>query len=611
MSDFDLYSADGDVSEGASLDTNPADETAPENSAEETPSAENNAAEAVEYAEPAEEMAAEETAADEHESAETEIIAESEQTAESEIAAAPEQIPEPETVAEPIITAEPEHTADQTPGRAEYAEAPRTRIPAAPAAGYRQQGYQPQGQPQAYAPQYGQQPYPNQNYGQPSQGYYSQASNEYIYSPKPPKKKSNAGKIAIIAISGILAVFVIAIASISAYNFFTLKNGVANGSNLYANKSGGSLTGDNDVILDDYNNENDEIQGGASDIEVVDDEDEDEPEDAETSAGPTAIRDFPSLEQLAAPEDAMAIPDIYDKLSPSVVGVSCTVRNGTQVGTGFVISEDGYIVTNAHVIEDFLSVMIVDAELSEYEAEVIGYDSTTDIAVLKADLDGKDLIPVEFGKSSELRIGELAIAIGNPLGFDLYGTMTTGIISGLNRTVTVEDNTMNLLQTSAVINNGNSGGPLIDAYGRVIGITSAKVSTQYGEGLGFAIPIDEAIPIIESLIKYGYVPGRPSLGITGQNITELMSFYYRMPMGVYVFSVAPDSGADKAGIVAGDIIIAIQGESVETSEQLNDIKNKYAVGDTVTLTVYRGGENFDIDVVLSESTPEMTGRTGE
>lgn len=456
--------------------------------------------------------------------------------------------------------------------------------------------YVSQPQQNYYQPQ---QPY-QVPYQQPSQGYYRPQTNEYVYAPQAPKKKSGAGKAVFIAIIGILSVFVISVASISGYSYYQ---------RVKAAQEKPFRPGASDVPMDEHEFRHD------SDEEEV----EDLPED--NSAGnsadsiknePDKIRDFPTLEQLAIPDDAMSIPDIYDKVSPSVVGVSCNIKGGTQTGTGFIISEDGYIVTNAHVIEDYVAVMIVDGDMNEFEAEVIGSDSQTDIAVLKIDPSGKDLVPVEFGKSSELRIGELAIAIGNPLGFDLYGTMTTGIISGLDRSVTIGDNTMNLLQTSASINRGNSGGPLIDAYGRVIGITSAKIDSTYGESLGFAIPIDEALPIVRNLIEYGYVIGRPSIGINGRDISEILSTFMGVPQGVYVWTVTAGSGADLAGIMPEDIIIGIEGHTITSMNELNAIKNQYSVGDTVTLTIYRtysyewggrDGKSFDVEVVLTEAMP--------
>lgn len=476
-----------------------------------------------------------------------------------------------------------------------------------------QQPVQPSPQQQNYIPYnqpYQQNPPYNRQYGQaqqPSMGYYQPHTNEYIYSPAPSSKKSKAGKIALICIAAILTVFVF---SVGIYSVFTIGERYSIdqfSDNLFADRDGSSSKKDDDYI-DDHRNDT-EIEG--------EDEIPEENHSAQNVAvTPTPVRDYPSLEQLSAPSDAMSLPDIYDKVIQSVVGVSCYVEGGTQTGTGFVIdAEEGYIVTNAHVIEDYVTVMIVDHDLNEYEAEVIGFDTQSDIAVLRIDPSDKDLVAVDLGTSDDLRIGELAIAIGNPLGFDLYGTMTTGIISGLDRTVTISDITMNLLQTSASINNGNSGGPLIDAYGRVIGITSAKVASTYGESLGFAIPIDEAIPIIENLIQYGYVIGRPSIGISGQDISELLSLYLRLPQGILVHSVTPGSGAEAAGIMPEDVIIGIQGETITNMNELNNIKNQYSVGDTITLTIYRivprsdtvgrsKGESFDVEVVLGESTPE-------
>lgn len=472
-------------------------------------------------------------------------------------------------------------------------------------------------QPQPPQYQYGawqnQQPYghPAQQYQQ-SRGYYRPQTNEYVYAPQPPKKKRNVGKGLLIAVVTVLSVFVVSLASVSLYRFVT-SPGLPNDT-LHSK-----------VPMDEHEFRNDADEEDVDDKNPMGDSGIEETEDvAENANGAgnavapsrTQLRDFPSIEQLAAPDDAMSIPDIYDKVSPSVVGVSCKVSRGTQLGTGFIISEDGYILTNAHVIDGGQTVMVVDSDMNEYEAEVIGSDAQTDIAVLKIDPSEMDIVPVEFGKSSELRIGELAIAIGNPLGFDLYGTMTTGIISGLNRTVTIEDNTMTLLQTSASINNGNSGGPLINAYGQVIGITSAKIDSTYGESLGFAIPIDEALPIVENLVQYGYVIGRPSIGISGKDITEILSIYLGVPEGVYVSSVVDGSGAQAAGIQPEDIIIGIEGTTITNMNELNEVKNKFKVGDTVTLTIYRtsvsdwggrNGESFDVEVVLGEASPDPQG----
>lgn len=498
-----------------------------------------------------------------------------------------QQIREPSQNAVPPYhqTEQPQQPYHQTE-QVQQSEQPRT-----PDNGYYQQNPYYNRSQQPYAPQ-NQQGYPQQ----PSQGYYRPETNEYVYSPAPQKKKGGAGKAAIVAIVAALSLFVVSIFAVAAVDF---AKSIANP------QSSTTLPRDDHNITDnrDYHDKKTPLDKNDDKKELPDESEEidDEKTTPAASVDPEPIRDFPTIEQLSTPTDAMPLPDIYDKLSRSVVGISCAVRGGRQTGTGFIISEDGYIVTNAHVISGATSIMIVDGEQKEYNAEVIGSDTSTDIAVLRIDPDEIDLYPVELGKSGDLRIGELTIAIGNPLGFDLYGTMTTGIVSGLNRSVTIDDNTMNLLQTSASINHGNSGGPLIDAYGRVIGITSAKIDSTYGEGLGFAIPIDEAIPIIENLIRYGYVTGRPSIGISGQDISDMMSLFYNMPKGVYVFVVEEGSGADKAGIIPGDLIIGIEGETIENTDQLNAIKNRFAVGDTVTLTIYRKGQNFDVSVELTEA----------
>ena len=204
----------------------------------------------------------------------------------------------------------------------------------------------------------------------------------------------------------------------------------------------------------------------------------------------------------------------------------------------------------------------------------------------------------------------MVVAIGNPLGLEFQNTVTCGIISALNRRVTINDNAMTLIQTDTAINSGNSGGPLINSAGQVIGINSAKMSSSYSsnsasvEGIGFAIPMTEAKEIIDDLINYGYVTGRPQLGISCQDVSESVSQAYQIPVGVYVISVTEGGAADQAGLRPADVITAIQGETVTTTEELNNVKNQYNAGDTVTLTVVRSGEKQEmkIDVALEEVT---------
>lgn len=315
-----------------------------------------------------------------------------------------------------------------------------------------------------------------------------------------------------------------------------------------------------------------------------------------------------SLLQMAAKENALTIPQIVDKVSPSVVGISCKISGssgtGVGTGTGIIMTQDGYIITNGHVVEDATEITVViaskDNKLDEVKAKLIGLDAQTDLAVVKIEKTG--LIPAEFGKSSDLQVGELAIAFGNPLGFELAGSVTGGIISALNRELTIEDKQLTLIQTDAAINPGNSGGPLVNSYGQVIGINSAKISSSYAEGLGFAIPIDEAKPIIDNLIQYGYVKGRPMLGVSGEEITDVVARYYNLPQGIVVRFIDPKSGAEKAGIKLGDIITAIDDKPVQTMNELNTVKESHKAGEKVKLTVYREGKNIDIDVELMEAT---------
>lgn len=343
--------------------------------------------------------------------------------------------------------------------------------------------------------------------------------------------------------------------------------------------------------------------------------------------------------QLASTNGSMSVADIVKKVTPSVVGVQSTFsssngsnnnpmngyggffgygsqgNNGSQgmtgVGTGIIMSKDGYIVTNAHVIYDdeygygeasSVQIQMSDEETT-YDARIVAYDKEADIAVLKIDAD--NLTPAEFGDSSSCEVGEMVVAIGNPLGLQFQNTVTCGIISALDRKVTINDNTMTLIQTDTAINNGNSGGPLINSSGQVIGINSAKMSSTYSgeatvEGIGFAIPMSEAKSIVDDLINYGYVTGRPQLGISCQDVTEAVSQAYNIPVGAYIFSVTAGGAADQAGLQPGDVITGIQDQTISTTEELNAVKNQYKAGDTIALTYVRAGETKKVDVTLAE-----------
>ncbi len=319
-----------------------------------------------------------------------------------------------------------------------------------------------------------------------------------------------------------------------------------------------------------------------------------------------------SLESSAARSDtdreALSITQIVAQGKPAVVAIDTETTVATpfgrnsvipSAGSGFIISADGYVVTNHHVISGAQSIQVTLDNGDTYKASLVGSDPANDIAVLK--IDGADLPTVQLGDSSDLEVGELAVAIGNPLG-QLSGTVTAGIISALDRTITVDGQDMMLLQTDAAINAGNSGGALFNSFGEVIGINTAKNSGSGIEGLGFAIPIDHAEPIIEQLIEKGSVPEPPRIGIYTQDVTAEMAQQYDLPEGVYVVQVGEGSPAAAAGIQRGDVIIAINGQETLTTSAINAVKNTIQAGDTMNLTIIRDGEKLEIPVVLAEAT---------
>ncbi len=306
--------------------------------------------------------------------------------------------------------------------------------------------------------------------------------------------------------------------------------------------------------------------------------------------------------------------EISQKVGPSVVGVTSTINTVMGIfnfstttqgtGSGIIISDDGYIVTNNHVIDGAASVKVTLNTGGEYEAKVVGKDEKTDLAVLKITPD-ETLTVAELGDSSQIQVGERAVAIGNPLGMEFFGSTTQGIISAINRTITVENKTMNVIQTDAAINEGNSGGALVNAYGQVIGINAVKILSSTVEGMGFAIPISEAKPIIEDLIKYGYVKGRPVLGISYRDVTEEMARRQDWPVGVQVMSTMVGSGAEIAGLEQGDIILKVDGKKVKTGDELNKIKDTHKPGDVLKLEVYKYETGFTVtvSVKLNEERP--------
>ncbi len=311
---------------------------------------------------------------------------------------------------------------------------------------------------------------------------------------------------------------------------------------------------------------------------------------------------------------ANSTSEIVKKTADSVVEISTeSVVTGSfaqqyvqqGAGSGVIISQDGYILTNNHVINGANSVKVRLRDSTEYDATIVGSDSDNDIALLKVSATG--LSPATFGDSNSLAVGDYVVAIGNPLG-ELGGTVTDGIISALARKVTIEDTQMTLLQTNAQVNPGNSGGGLFNANGELVGIVNAKQSATEVEGIAFAIPINNVLDILSDLKEYGYVTGKVDLGIDFTDITsDETAFYYGVNQtGCYVLSVDSGSNAEKAGVTRGDLVTKVNDTDVSTSEDITTALEKAEVGDTVTFTVSRRGTSKTISFVLEEYVPAVS-----
>lgn len=298
-------------------------------------------------------------------------------------------------------------------------------------------------------------------------------------------------------------------------------------------------------------------------------------------------------------EDGLSGVDVYAKAAPSIVGIKATslINNSSNSGSGIIMTEDGYIITNNHVIENADKLTVVLNDNTQYEAEIIGADKKTDLAVLKI-TPNTALIPAEFGDSDQLVVGSRAYAIGSPGGLELQNTFTGGFISAINRDITIDDRVMTLLQTDASINPGNSGGALINEYGQIIGITTAKLGVSYYEGLGFAIPINSAKEIVDELITNGYISGRPSIGLSGYNISEMTAKNNNVPQGVLIALVDTRSDAYNKGVKKGDIIIGVNGKTIKDMKEVNAVKEQFKAGDSITLNIYRAGKKIEIEIKL-------------
>ena len=321
--------------------------------------------------------------------------------------------------------------------------------------------------------------------------------------------------------------------------------------------------------------------------------------------------DFSSMQLQQSPQSRENIPmegglslqEIYLQNIGSVVSISCEGYGSSSTGTGVILTADGYIVTNAHVVDGAGSIDVLLTDDRVFSAELIGRDEISDLAVLQ--VQASDLIPAQFGDSTQLRIGDTVAAIGDPLGVKYRGTYTDGIVSAINRDVDMDGRTMTLIQTNAALNSGNSGGPLINCYGQVIGINTMKIGAFTDsagvEGIGFAIPSTTVKDIVDQLIHQGYVSGRPTLGIEGETLSSFYQHYYRLPAGLYITSVAPGSDAEQKGIEHGDMLLSVDDQRIVSMDELKSLLYDREVGETVKVVIYRGGQQYRLELTLGEN----------
>lgn len=493
-------------------------------------------------------------------------------------------INEPEVVEAPVVSAEPipdanvesAPTVNAEPIRAESVETPKAE-PTAPPQTPNYQGYYQQNTTPTY---YSYTPNPN-NYYTGNQQYYQQQGYYNMGNQKPPKKRK--GLKITLTILGIIA----AVTATCLIGYWAVSGVV----NIYR---------ENKSSISSSNNSKDKQQGDASKDESYDN---------------LIINGKPegSNEYVANSDGTMTPAAVIAKVRPSIVGVvqyvnsnNVPVMNGQ--GSGIIISDNGYIITNAHVVEGASMVTVVLENNEEYSATIKGRDTQSDLAVLK--IEAKGLTAAELGDSSQTVLGENVIAIGNPGGLELSGSCTGGMVSGLNRTISGDGTgyAMSYIQTDAAINPGNSGGALVNMYGQVIGINSAKISADGYEGLGFAIPVNEALPIINDLQKYGYVKNRAKIGIGFQFISEAVSQYYNeeIPTGLLITQIDESCDIATKDVRVKDIITQIDGKKVTSTTAVYTILKEKKPGDTLVLTVFRAGtrftnsETFDVTIILSE-----------
>lgn len=405
--------------------------------------------------------------------------------------------------------------------------------------------------------------------------------------PGKPKKErrpmSRGAKLATKIVAGVLCCALVSAASVGGFAAL-INNGVIQVNNA---GSGDATFTINKLINSDENNPTTTVSGDMTQQEVA----------AKVLPSVVCIQNY----QQASFQQGLSMQGWGNNQNSTQQETRDSEVSPTSEGSGIIATSDGYIITNAHVVDGADSLKVITSDGKTYEAELIGSDSMTDLAVIKVDAEG--LTAAEFGSSSDLVVADPVIAIGNPGG--LQSTVTVGYVSALNRPVTSSDTgyTMNCIQTDAAINPGNSGGALVNMYGQVIGINSSKIVATGYEGLGFAIPIDDALPIISNLKDYGYVKDRAMLGISGQYLDSWTANFYGLPSGMYVAEVNNES-VSNAGVQRGDVITKIDDEEITSANTISNYIAKKKPGDEVTLTITRSLTNktFTCKVTLTEST---------
>lgn len=320
-----------------------------------------------------------------------------------------------------------------------------------------------------------------------------------------------------------------------------------------------------------------------------------------------SMEQMPAVQQNIPETGSLSLQEIYKKCIPSVVSITASQRGGNSTGSGVIISDTGYIVTNYHVIDNAQQVSVQLTDDRVFSARNVGSDAASDLAVLQIEAD--NLVFAQFGDSELMEVGDAVVAIGDPLGVEYRGTMTNGIVSAINRNMNINGRSMNLIQTNAALNSGNSGGPLINCFGQVIGINTVKIGAFTDsagvEGIGFAIPSTIAKDIVDQIIAQGYVSGRPWIGITGESISLFYQRYYRLPAGMYITELAPGSNAEQIGLEVGDILISVDGNKINSQNDLSTLLYNYNAGDVVNIVIYRSGYTMQADLELQDAGANM------